>query len=513
MEQLGYSLMLSCTQCCALSGQKIVRTQTSPWSGKIRDAGLLLLSFVIFFALVSFGAVMPMAFLLSAMSVFFLAVLAGTMLGEPVGTRRLFRFALAFGGIFCVWILIQSSSLAFRGLFHPDWAALDSILPGREGAISLAPANSRYAMLYVAVPVAAFLTALIFCNSDERSMRLLSLLGWIGGILSVFGLVQFLMEPSMLILIEKKAYLDSLTATFVNRNTAATFIGLALLINLSRLRVQAPLLIAFRSRPGFVSQLNLLITLVFILAGLLALLLTKSRAGLASVTLAMLIYVPVVAADWAARSGRSRFRSMMSALLSVAVIFAIIFTFGGRTLLRAHERAIGEDERLCMLPALARALKDYWFTGAGFGNFQITFSPYREASCSIFGTFDRAHSLYLEGWIGSGLAFPILMTLSIIVLLGVYIRGIRKRRRLRHFAVLGLAGILLVLVHGAVDFSLQIPGVALYFAAFVAATTSISLQSSAQARHSDASRQDAKPSVTFVAQSDAAALNLTEGII
>jgi hypothetical protein len=46
---------------------------------------------------------------------------------------------------------------------------------------------------------------------------------------------------------------------------------------------------------------------------------------------------------------------------------------------------------------------------------------------------------------------------------------------LRHYVLLGLAATVLVALHAAVDFSLQIPGFAVFFAAFLSAVVTISL--------------------------------------
>ncbi|MGO7544055.1 1,4-beta-xylanase, partial [Rhizobium ruizarguesonis] len=72
--------------------------------------------------------------------------------------------------------------------------------------------------------------------TDQRARKVLAGLGLSAVIIAVFGLLQFLLFPSILIFIEKHAYLDSLTAVFFNRNTAATFLGLGTLLMLTLVR-------------------------------------------------------------------------------------------------------------------------------------------------------------------------------------------------------------------------------------------------------------------------------------
>ena len=57
----------------------------------------------------------------------------------------------------------------------------------------------------------------------------------------------------------------------------------------------------------------------------------------------------------------------------------------------------------------------------------------------------------------------------------MFIRGIRIRHKFRFIPVMGLAVLILASLHSIVDFSLQIPGVGVYFAAIMAAATTVSL--------------------------------------
>jgi hypothetical protein len=49
---------------------------------------------------------------------------------------------------------------------------------------------------------------------------------------AVFGILQDLFLPEQLLFVAKKYYRGNLTASFVNRNTAGTFFGVAFLLNL-----------------------------------------------------------------------------------------------------------------------------------------------------------------------------------------------------------------------------------------------------------------------------------------
>jgi len=73
------------------------------------------------------------------------------------------------------------------------------------------------------------------------------------------------------------------------------------------------------------------------------------------------------------------------------------------------------------------------------------------------------------------LSFVAAMTLVYVTLGAALIHGARVRRRLRHLPVAGLAALVLITLHAIVDFSLQIPGVAVYAAAAIAAAVAVAL--------------------------------------
>ncbi len=144
----------------------------------------------------------------------------------------------------------------------------------------------------------------------------------------------------------------------------------------------------------------------------------------------------------------------------------------------------GVDEaRLCVYASTLKAIGENWRFGTGFGTFESVFPIYREAGCGSFGSiFLRAHNIYLEGALGLGAVFAPILIGGLAHVIGNLRHGIRRRRRMRLASTLGLGAVALVALHGLVDFSLQIPGMAAYFAAYLAAVTTISLGGGASGR-------------------------------
>jgi O-antigen ligase len=126
--------------------------------------------------------------------------------------------------------------------------------------------------------------------------------------------------------------------------------------------------------------------------------------------------------------------------------------------------------------ACCQAIRDNAILGAGFGTFQDVFPVYRDSACAgVRGVWERAHNVFLEGWLGLGAPFLVALAIGYAVLIGVFVHGARKRRRLRFAPIIGLAALVLATLHSIVDFSLQIPGFMVYFAAATAAAATISL--------------------------------------
>jgi len=69
--------------------------------------------------------------------------------------------------------------------------------------------------------------------------------------------------------------------------------------------------------------------------------------------------------------------------------------------------------------------------------------------------------------------FPIVVLLIFFVLLRAFWIGYRERHRLRHYAILGCSATILTAAHATVDFSIQIPGFAIFFMAVLAGVISI----------------------------------------
>ncbi len=422
---------------------------------------------------------------------------AAILLGAPQRTYDLFRLALSILFVLSLWIVLQTVDLSFTGFANPGWPDANAASGRSGGAISVAPADTFSVLIQIAAPFVAFMGGLVLCRSEERASTMLKALAISAGIIATFSLVQYLLFPNYLLFWEKRDYLRNFTAVFVNRNTAATFLGFTtiLLTGLLWQSEQEGTLTALLRRlidgkPGRRSRDTGQAVLLFCLLvpTVTGLMLTQSRAGIASTFVSMLFFLTYLAAT---RQQASRYASPVSSrqtrsrLIAIAAVIAglllIGLVFSGRAMLRAEVGGVDES-RLCVALSILRAIGDYPLTGMGFGTFELGFPAYRSAECSFEGVWDRAHNLYLEGTLGLGAIFLVCLAIAVAALMKSFMTGLRERRKARIYPAMGIAILILALLHSALDFSLQLPGLALFFAALLAPLASISLARTRRSR-------------------------------
>jgi hypothetical protein len=88
---------------------------------------------------------------------------------------------------------------------------------------------------------------------------------------------------------------------------------------------------------------------------------------------------------------------------------------------------------------------------------------------------DHANNSFLEGYLGMGFPFVVCASFVLVYLLHIFRVGYRTRHQLQIIPLTGMAISLLIVLHGLVDFSLQVPGVAAYVAAALGTAVSVSV--------------------------------------
>jgi O-antigen ligase len=434
-----------------------------------------------------YGAASTVQVNLAALGFTILAILSTF---RPIGSWRAGRVQAA--SIFVLTGLVgyaafQTLPLPGLDFANGAWKSVSEIIGPVNGTISVAPGMTLDALTTLALPFLAFIAALAFFQGDDEALWLWRALAYFGAAYAAFGILQELLFPDQLLFETKTYYVGYLTATFVNRNTAGTFFGLALLLNLALLLYQ---LRKIRVASFVKRALDFAITwrdkealaLVHAFCCLIiamALFLTQSRGAVGATFIACVVAVALISTRRLTADKPSeefvtwhRYATIVAGLLVVVGLFAL---FAGRSVYRMQEQG-SEDTRWCSFSSTIAAIKDNWIFGTGFGAFQDVFPVYRDSDCAgIFGVWDRAHNFFLEGWLGLGLPFLVALAIGYLVLIAAFIRGVKVRHKFRFIPVMGLSALVLASLHSVVDFSLQIPGVGVYFAAIMAATVTVSL--------------------------------------
>ena len=449
---------------------------------------------VIFLALLTNGAntVLPLAVCVSLASA--LCVASVILLGIPERTRWLFATGICLFSVMSAWIGLQMLPAPER-LASPVWTNLAAFGISASPSISMAPSDGLTGWLWLALPFIMFLAGIIIFRNDERAVAAFRFVALGAGLLATICLIQFLIIPNWLLFTKKRAFDDSYTFVFVNRNTAATCLGLIMLMLLVNVREQwramdRTRLVAWilngvalpkSTRLRFFGlQVGVLLVVVVGLA------MTKSRAGIGASAIAAALSLALL--SWHGTSGSTRDKSrrrtlgrkIWQAVTYIVVVLVGVGLFAPRAILRGEIQG-ADDARFCISGGLLEAARDNWLTGGGFGAFPLIFGPYRDPTCGVQSVWDKAHNSYLEGIITLGIVFIPLLLAGIWALGRAYRIGLRDRTTLIAYPIVGIGGLCLVMLHSALDFSLQIPGMATLYGATAALTATISLARSRKA--------------------------------
>jgi O-antigen ligase len=405
---------------------------------------------------------------------------AAVVLSSPGDLQT--RHVWMIGGLFVIvacYAFVLREQLAehpWIASFHPVWKqASDALGETLRPSVSIVRNEPFFALGATLANVMALLLGIVVGVDRRRARLIMLVIAGSGAIYALYGVLSFLIEPGMILWREKKHYLGSVTGTFINRNSAATYFGscsviwLLYLVQKLRRRIPRRRLIwrqLLQDIPPLARR-DILLPACALLVCLMALLMTGSRAGVALSLLALIVAFTIfMRRDLPPRTG-----IWISLITGAVIALGLLQLFGGRVSSRFDSQGLVDEGRVEAWRSTLRIIADYPWFGTGLGTFTWAFPPYRSPNISIRGVWDAAHSTPLE------LASEVGLPLAGIVILGWFIMqfvlwsGARRRRRSE--AMLPLAALAistLAMLHSLVDFSLQIPGYTIpFFALFGAA--------------------------------------------
>ena len=348
---------------------------------------------------------------------------------------------------------------------HPFWQVANGI----EGidqnvSISVNPASTMQSTMGLLMYGAIFFAAYIWGRDPKKAKTALVTLIAAGFAFAVYGLIVQFSNAQMVLWFDKSAYINDLTATFVNRNTFATYAGIILVCTTAilfetfaesirsslpfRERVRA-LLIGLDGQGWF-----LLVSWIVIFTSLLS---SHSRAGFVS---ALVGIVVLLFAFKQTRTHKSSSGITLFVTLSLGV--GALFLISGEILgSRLVFTSLNSESRPIVYSLTFSAALERPIWGTGLGTFADVFRAIRTEDLSKF--FLQAHNTYLELFLELGAVGFLLFVGAFISLAVIYIRGVISRRRCAVYPSLGIAVTFLIGTHSIVDFSMQIPAVAMTY--------------------------------------------------
>ncbi len=126
--------------------------------------------------------------------------------------------------------------------------------------------------------------------------------------------------------------------------------------------------------------------------------------------------------------------------------------------------------------------------GHGYGSFEPAFAQHRDERFDL--RVDLAHDTYIEHLVELGIPATLALYLGPVLLFGYCLRGLFVRQRNQVFGLAAVGATVLVALHSLVDFSLQMPAVAVTFAALLAIGVAQAVPSPKRAPRAGASLRD-----------------------
>jgi O-antigen ligase len=392
----------------------------------------------------------------------------GTLFGlaVPMGARQarlLFVFfILCF--VYALVAVIQIAPDRFGKFNDPIWLKANQLLGlNTPPRISILAEIPSVAVGHFLLLVTSFMNG-FFVGTSQRNAY--TLVWWARAsilVYVIYGLVALALTPNLLLWAPKLAYQGYLTATFVNHNTAATFIGAGCILWFcwAYLPLQSLPWSSLRLLLLTPSNEHLAFKLIVRSAGaltcLFALLLTGSRGGLICSSAGLLVAIGLMAVN---KTKPKLWYIIASGIGALALAVAWLSQTG-----RIGSQGFFDDARLSVYGLCIDAIRQRPLLGSGAGSFEELFPSLRTENLSLWGVWDYAHSTVLEIAVEMGLPAAAMVVIASLASIIILVRAALNSKDGDHASLASIAGIaVLSYLHSMIDFSLQIPGYLIVFA-------------------------------------------------
>jgi O-antigen ligase len=393
-----------------------------------------------------------------------MSALCGVAAPMGIGQSRILFAFLALCGIYALVAILQIVPHVIDQLNDPSWRQAKDLLgldalPRISSRAEIPPLAAGHFLLFAT----SFISGFFIGTSRRNSDRLIWFAQYSILLYVIYGLAVFILAPNMLLWTNKVAYRGYLTASFVNHNTAATFVGAGAILWFCLAFSSAQSIRLSTIRMLLLNRSNEAVALKFILRSaaaltcLFALLLTGSRGGLLCTSMGFLVAMMLmVVSKWKL----PRWHIMAFILTAFTLTIILVSRLG-----RIASQSLIDDNRLSVYHSSIQAIKERPLLGAGAGTFPDLFPAFRNNDLWTWGVWDYAHSTLLE--IAFEMGIPVATIIAVGALGSVFVvarAAATTSERADRRVLAAIAGIAtLSYLHSIIDFSLQIPGFFIVF--------------------------------------------------
>jgi hypothetical protein len=324
--------------------------------------------------------------------------------------------------------------------------------------ISATPIAGAHGVFRLAAYAMVFWIAVQASINAKRALWFLKAFAIFSTLMGLFGL-HAVLSGENLVLGEQAT--QSVSATFINRNSYALYATFGLLANLGvylyMIRSRDVVLVSRQAAMRGLIERFFSGAWVFLFGSVVcvsALLLTASRAGIASGLLATLVLVALLQRN----SAGSR-----AIWVSATVLLGAFVTVLSENVLARFSGTGAGELRFVIYREMQAHLGDRLMLGHGLSAFQDTFRPHVPFEAAS-AEWSMAHSSYLENLWEMGLPAALAFYAALVWVAVVILRGAMTRKRNRIYSVVAFACLIAGGLHSLVDFSLQMPATSAMFA-------------------------------------------------
>jgi O-antigen ligase len=392
------------------------------------------------------------------------SVLCGVTAPLHAGQSRVLFGFFALCGIFVLVAIVQITPHVVDQLNDPSWRQANALLgldalPRISSHAEIPPLAVGHFLLFAT----SFISGFFIGTSQRNSDRLIRFAQYSILLYAIYGLAALILTPNMVLWAPKPAYRGTLTATFINHNTAATFIGAGAILwfcsafsSLQQSSGFSSIRLLLLNRANEHLAFSILARSAAALTCFFALLSTASRGGLICSCLGLLAAIILMVAS----RKKPRFWHMVVwGSVALAVTVAWLSRMG-----RIGSHGMFDDARWSVYGFCVEAIRQRPLLGAGLGTFEGLFPSLRADNFYSWGVWDYAHSTILEIAVEMGIPVAAMVVIAALASLFILARGTVKsegRSRRPLAAITGIA--VLSYLHSMIDFSLQIPGYLVLF--------------------------------------------------